>query len=130
MKCWWIREYCALPFASGRLFSSDFWSIMRATRAVCRLATPRVTFFGGHEAYQEGKYTVWAHTLGRECVRAGRAVMTGGGPGIMAAANCGAQEAARERADGHKWTLGITVKGLDGGDRKSTRLNSSHVRIS
>ncbi len=113
MKRWWICEYVALPFATGRLFSADAIRVMRTTRAVCNLPAPIISFFGGREAYIDGKYTVWANTLAQECVRAGMAVMTGGGPGIMAAANCGAQEAARERGDNKMWTLGICVEGVD-----------------
>src|SRR5665213_1599011 len=109
MKCWWICEYFSLPFATGRIFSADAWRVMRATRAICQLPGPIVTIFGGREAHAQGKYTVWAHTLAQECVRNGMSVISGGGPGIMAAANCGAMEAGRERGDGRVWTLGLCV---------------------
>lgn len=57
------------------------------------IAAPMVTVFGsarfkeGHPHYQR------AREMGRTLAEAGYAVMTGGGPGIMEAANRGAQEA-------------------------------------
>src|SRR5690349_17645786 len=113
MKRWWISEYIRLPFTAGRFFSFDFWYLIRALRAVLRLSSPVVTFFGGRDAYLEGKYTEWAYTLARGCVQEGMSVMTGGGPGVMEAANCGAREGARQRADGRLWTLGVSVDGVD-----------------
>src|SRR5690606_42062030 len=63
--------------------------------------------------------------LGRAPVRAGYAVITGGGPGVMEAANRGALEAG-----GRSVGLGIDPPPQGRLDRKSTRLNSSHVKIS
>jgi len=113
MKRWWVREYLSLPFATGRIFSTDSWYVMSAMRAICQLPGPIVTFFGGREAYHEGKYAIWATTLAQECVRNGLAVLSGGGPGIMAAANCGARQAVRQQGDKRIWTLGICVGGVD-----------------
>src|SRR6266536_2175916 len=61
-------------------------------RAVERIERPAVTLFGsarvdeGHPAYEE------AREVGRRFAEAGFAVVTGGGPGVMAAANRGAKE--------------------------------------
>ena len=56
-------------------------------------AGPCVTVFGSAR-FQEGhRYYELARATGRELARAGFAVMTGGGPGIMEAANRGAREA-------------------------------------
>jgi hypothetical protein len=41
------------------------------------------------------------------------AILTGGGSGLMAAANCGAQRAVLEKGDGRSRTLGIGVEDLD-----------------
>src|SRR6476660_438487 len=61
-------------------------------RAVERIDRPAVTLFGsarveeGHPAYEE------AREVGRRFSEAGFAVVTGGGPGVMEAANRGARE--------------------------------------
>src|SRR6185436_13873250 len=61
-------------------------------RAVERIDRPAVTLFGsarvdeGHPAYEE------AREVGRRFAEAGFAVVTGGGPGVMEAANRGARE--------------------------------------
>ncbi|MBX7247378.1 MAG: TIGR00730 family Rossman fold protein [Candidatus Sumerlaeaceae bacterium] len=53
---------------------------------------PCVTVFGSARFPDGHKYYEMARALGRELARAGFAVMTGGGPGIMEAANRGALE--------------------------------------
>src|SRR2546422_7649973 len=61
-------------------------------RAVERIDRPAVTLFGsarvdeGHPAYEE------AREVGRRFAEAGFAVVTGGGPGVMEAANRGCKE--------------------------------------
>src|SRR6058998_2202596 len=61
-------------------------------RAVERIDRPAVSLFGsarvreGHPAYEE------ARDVGRRFAEAGFAVVTGGGPGVMEAANRGAKE--------------------------------------
>src|SRR5690348_9083373 len=111
MKRWWVSEYLNVPFATGRPFSTDWWRIFRAVHTMRRLPTVTITFFGGREAYDQGKYTQWAHELARECVGHDMAVMTGGGPGIMAAANMSAHNRAHGRPG--LWTLGVRVDGVD-----------------
>ena len=53
---------------------------------------PAVTIFGSARVRPEDKYYKVAETLGRELGRHHLAVITGGGPGIMEAANKGAAE--------------------------------------
>src|SRR6476619_3800115 len=61
-------------------------------RAVGRIDRPAVSLFGsarvreGHPAYEE------ARDVGRRFAEAGFAIVTGGGPGVMEAANRGARE--------------------------------------
>jgi uncharacterized protein (TIGR00730 family) len=54
---------------------------------------PAVTIFGSSRAKPDDPYYAQAERLAAECVRANFAVITGGGPGIMEAANKGAYEA-------------------------------------
>ena len=53
----------------------------------------RVTVFGSARFSEGHRYYELAREIGRELAQAGFSVMTGGGPGIMEAANRGAKEA-------------------------------------
>ena len=53
---------------------------------------PCVTVFGSARFAERHRYYELARELGRALAHAGYAVMTGGGPGIMEAANRGAKE--------------------------------------
>jgi hypothetical protein len=57
------------------------------------IVEPTVTIFGSARFGEEHPYYQLAREAGAALARAGYAVMTGGGPGIMEAANRGAQEA-------------------------------------
>jgi uncharacterized protein (TIGR00730 family) len=65
-------------------FAMGFSALAQITRAVTVFGSARTP--PGHPAYE------LARELGRRVGRAGYAVITGGGPGIMEAANRGAQE--------------------------------------
>ena len=54
---------------------------------------PAVTVFGSARFHEGHRYYKMAVAVGRELAKAGFAVLTGGGPGIMEAANRGAHEA-------------------------------------
>ncbi len=58
--------------------------------------SPAVSVFGSARTTADDPYYALAQQLGRELVGHGFAVMTGGGPGIMEAANRGATEAKGE----------------------------------
>ncbi len=64
----------------------------RGFRELYRLG-PAVTVFGSARFKQNHRYYKLAQTVGGELARAGFATLTGGGPGIMEAANRGAHEA-------------------------------------
>jgi uncharacterized protein (TIGR00730 family) len=53
---------------------------------------PAVSVFGSARTSREHRYYAMARDLGRKLAEAGYAVITGGGPGIMEAANRGCQE--------------------------------------
>jgi uncharacterized protein (TIGR00730 family) len=61
--------------------------------AVERIDRPAVTVFGSARVHEDHPAYVAARLTGRRLTEAGFAVVTGGGPGVMEAANRGAREA-------------------------------------
>lgn len=83
------------PRARGREFGfiiSVLREFMRGFRKL-HFVGPCVTVFGSARFKDGHKYYELAQEMGRQLVRLGFTVMTGGGPGIMEAANRGAKEA-------------------------------------
>lgn len=70
-----------------------FLEFLRGYEFFGDLEQPCVTVFGSARFRPSHPYYKLARALGRELARQGFAVMTGGGPGIMEAANRGAREA-------------------------------------
>jgi hypothetical protein len=68
------------------------WEFIRGFRAL-HFAGPCVTVFGSARFGEAHRYYELAQQLGSRLARAGFTVMTGGGPGIMEAANRGAKDA-------------------------------------
>jgi uncharacterized protein (TIGR00730 family) len=68
-----------------------FVEFVRGFRAL-HFVGPCVTVFGSARFKEDHRYYGLARQVGRELARAGFTVMTGGGPGIMEAANRGAKE--------------------------------------
>lgn len=68
-----------------------FFELMRGFRKL-HFVGPCVTVFGSARFTAEHQYYVLARAVGQQLARAGFTVMTGGGPGIMEAANRGAKE--------------------------------------
>ena len=69
-----------------------FFEFLRGFRAL-HFVGPCVTVFGSARFREDQAHYQLARQVGSELARAGFAVMTGGGPGIMEAANRGAKEA-------------------------------------
>lgn len=69
-----------------------FWEILNGFRAL-HFVGPCVTVFGSARFVQDQPFYQLAWEVGGRLARAGFTVMTGGGPGIMEAANRGAKEA-------------------------------------
>jgi uncharacterized protein (TIGR00730 family) len=69
-----------------------FFEILHGFRSLHFLA-PCVTVFGSARFAEEHEYYVLAREVGQRLAAAGFTTMTGGGPGIMEAANRGAKEA-------------------------------------
>lgn len=77
-----------------------------------RLQRPIISIFGGKRAPEKTEYTQQAYKAGQLLVQNNYSVITGGGPGIMEAALCGA---IAENKHNKQVTLGIGVKGVDAG---------------
>jgi uncharacterized protein (TIGR00730 family) len=69
-----------------------WWEFVRGFRAL-HFVGPCVTVFGSARTRQDDRYYQLARQVGEGLAKAGFTVMTGGGPGIMEAANRGAREA-------------------------------------
>lgn len=69
-----------------------FFELLRGFRKFKRLP-PTVTVFGSARFGESSPYYSLTRTLARSLAQQGFAVMTGGGPGLMEAANRGAQDA-------------------------------------
>lgn len=89
---------------------TDPWRIMRIQAefvegfgALAEIG-PAVSVFGSARTAPDHPYYGLAHRVGESLVRAGYAVITGGGPGVMEAANKGAVE-----AEGTSVGLGIEL---------------------
>jgi uncharacterized protein (TIGR00730 family) len=90
-----IRQFLQGPqkrtFELGRAVGI-FFEIMNGFRKLHFLG-PCVTGFGSARFTEDHVYYALAREIGQQLARAGFTVMTGGGPGIMEAANRGAKEA-------------------------------------
>ncbi|NER09600.1 hypothetical protein SAMN06265375_101888 [Muriicola jejuensis] len=87
--------FLAGPLSRFREFLFTFrvqWSFIRGFRKM-HFIGPCVTVFGSARFDAENPYYKKAEEIGSEMTKLGFAVMTGGGPGIMEAANKGAYEA-------------------------------------
>lgn len=74
-----------------RILSSISLEFIKGFRAFYKIG-PCVTFFGSARFRDDHKYYAMARDTAKLVANAGLTVMTGGGPGIMEAANRGAQE--------------------------------------
>lgn len=97
----WFRGMSSLLSTMLQLFYG-MWRISR-------YAPPFVSIFGGARLKQTDYYALKAHELAQKLVDKDISVLTGGGPGIMEAANCGAIYARRGK--GH--SIGIGVRDLN-----------------
>jgi len=86
----WLRGPDDLLVDFDRAFKI-FQEFVRGCRALYDLG-PAVTVFGSARFTEGHRYYELARATGRRFAEAGYAVITGGGPGIMEAANRGAQE--------------------------------------
>ncbi|MGB8366975.1 MAG: TIGR00730 family Rossman fold protein [Candidatus Babeliales bacterium] len=109
MKEFWVTE-------SLKVFLQSIYGGIQLGYGIFRLSRlrgPIVTIFGGKLIDEENKYAKQAHALAGQLVEKGFSIITGGGPGIMEAANCGAQEKKEKLGIKAECTLGIGVQRVD-----------------
>lgn len=97
-----------------RLYEELFWTMLQLMRGIWhinRLPRPIVTIFGGTRAHQTSPYALQAHELAQLLGEHDISIITGGGPGIMQAATCGASHVVHK--DNLIYSIGIMVRGLD-----------------
>lgn len=82
--------------------------VLYGTWRITRLQRPIVSIFGGAQMKPEDIYTHKAHLFANKLADVGISVMTGGGPGIMQAASCGALHKKKPLM-----TIGIGVTEID-----------------
>ncbi|KKP36154.1 MAG: hypothetical protein UR26_C0001G0198 [candidate division TM6 bacterium GW2011_GWF2_32_72] len=97
-----------IPYILWYSFKVMF-QVIRGVWGISKLPQPVVTIFGGSRFKQDNFYAKKAFDLGHMLAQNEISVITGGGPGIMEAASCG----AAVNNDGHVHSLGIGVKGLE-----------------
>jgi uncharacterized protein (TIGR00730 family) len=107
MKLKYIRESLSIFFHSIKVG----YQLMTSFFRFACLPMPIVTIFGGAKAQENEKIFKDAHALAHRFVKNGVSIVTGGGPGIMTAACCGAAS-ARKKGEKPR-TLGIAVSGVD-----------------
>lgn len=88
---------------------TSYISMVRGIWKIEKLAPPRITVFGGAKVASDSLYARQAHELARLLIARGFSVITGGGPGIMEAANCGAYN----KNDAKTHSIGIPVAGIN-----------------
>ncbi len=106
--------------AVGAHLSREIFQIMYGQYKILRLPQPTVSIFGGARLPQDGEYTKKAFDLAGKLAYEGFSVLTGGGPGIMESANCGANKIYEEHKE----------KGIKNGKNGRTIGRSMGIGIS
>lgn len=104
-----FKKVGLLAYHSGGFLKSTYY-LARGLWHLYDLPKPIVTIFGGHNMEQGDKYARQAYQLASSLVEQEISVITGGGPGIMQAANCGAKYLGSHTI--HARTLGIGIKNV------------------
>lgn len=92
-------------------FLREFFRLAGGVWTLSNLEKPIVSVFGGSKVAQEHLYAKKAAELAGKLMAHNISVITGGGPGIMQAANCGAFEYQGSTKRTAK-SIGISVTGL------------------
>src|SRR5579872_2487699 len=80
-----IAMCCTLAWKFLRVFTHLIYGVWR----ISKLSHPIISIFGSAKITQADKYAREANQIASWLTEQGISVLTGGGPGIMEAANCG-----------------------------------------
>ncbi len=86
----------------------DFFRLIIGIWKISRIEGPVVSIFGGSKLQQAHPSAERARVLAEKLMNNGISILTGGGPGIMEAANCGISPKEKRKAR----SIGVTVHGL------------------
>lgn len=100
-------------FSEARHLSYVYFQLIYGIWKIAKIPHPIVTIFGGSRFASTDPYAMEAHNFAKMLVKANISVITGGGPGIMEAANC-----ALPPLGGKAKSIGIGVRGLGEGPNK------------
>jgi len=90
-------------------FIHVFFQLMYGAWRISKIPAPMISIFGGTYLPAGSHYFQMAHELGQRLIEHNISVVTGGGPGIMEAASCGALHAGK----GKGRIVGISVRDLN-----------------
>ncbi len=100
-----------------RLFGISLQAIyyfLRGLYALHRMHTPIISIFGGKRAQSDSDDMKQTYEIAQRLAQKNYSIITGGGPGMMEAANCGAASAHTEKPGAnYRWTIGLGVSGVD-----------------
>jgi len=83
--------------------------------ALHRMHTPIISIFGGKRAQPDSANVKLAYQIASLLAQKNYSIITGGGPGMMQAGNCGAASAHTEKpGENYRWTIGLGLSGIDG----------------
>lgn len=94
----------------GYKFLRVFWQLIYGVWRISKLPQPIVSIFGSAKMLQKDKYAQQATQIALWLVEQEISVLTGGGPGIMQAVNCGV---FNYKGKGKVRSIGIGVRGLN-----------------
>lgn len=98
-------------FTSSLSLLKGFFQMIYGSWKISELEQPTISIFGGSRLQRESIYINFAHKLAHILVDNNISIITGGGPGIMEAANFGASHRVES---GKIRSFGIGVRGLKG----------------
>ena len=103
------------------------WELMRSFMQLSKMNMPCITIFGGAKEGKDRPYSKKAFDLARKFVEHEIPILTGGGPGIMESANCGACSVRAREEPAKKDTIGIAVTGVHSWFESSCYYHTIHV---
>lgn len=108
MKRFWLFEWLSVVWLLIKAMGQFFYCLYKMSRMQGQI----ISMFGGKGVAIDHAYAKSAYDLASLCVQHELSILTGGGPGIMEAANCGATSTDR-RDKKQTLTLGLGVAGVD-----------------